>query len=59
MTADNQAKLEKAILKEYERMRTGEMYIENAADAGRFVSHLVFLVTDGKDGEERKFLSED
>lgn len=51
--------LKKAILKEWEGMKTGEMYIENASDAVNFIGHLAFLVTNGKEGEERKSLSQD
>lgn len=59
MNIDNLQKLEKTITKEYESMKTGDMYIENCSDALTFISHLLFLVTDGRQGEEREFLYED
>jgi len=50
--------LKKAILKEWEGIKTGQQYIENASDAFNFVSHLAFLVTNGSEGEERASFSE-
>ena len=47
----NQEKINNLILKEYNKMFNGEQFIENASDAGDFISHLVYLLTDGKDGE--------
>lgn len=55
---DKNEKLIKTILLENEAMKNEKGYVENACDAGRFISHLVFVITDGNEGEERPCLPE-
>ena len=48
----NQDKILALLRKEVEAGMDGQMYIENACDGGRFVRHLLYLATDGKEGEK-------
>lgn len=36
---------------EMEEARDGNQYIENTTDAFRFLSHILWLLSDGKEGE--------
>lgn len=40
------------ILEEWKLSLKGKQYIEDASNAIKFIGHLVYLITDGKDGEK-------
>ena len=48
----NQESINNIILEEWKLSLRGQQYIEDASDAIKFVGHLVYLITDGKDGEK-------
>jgi len=54
----NQDRIEKLIRKELESSNDGNQYICDGCDGIRFLDHLLFLMTDGAEGEERECLSE-
>ena len=50
----NQNEIERLLLKEWERAKDGKQWCETVDDAIGFVGHLLYLSSDGKQGEKRE-----
>jgi len=54
---DNLEKAKQLLRQEIEGSKDGNNYICDACDGMKFVAHVLFLLTDGAEGEQSNFLN--
>jgi hypothetical protein len=53
----NQKQIEKLIRSEWERAKDGDQYIFDGPDGMAFIGHLLFVMTNGEEGEKNECLA--